>query len=248
MAIMVMGRAAAATESRRGVSVDWIGFILLATFMIALVFALHALPDARAAPTPLIGFAALAAGALVALVIVEARIAEPLVDRKLFAQRDFVMGLAIGSLAMFSIMSLLLYFNLYAQSPEGLGLTALEADAALLPLSVSLLALALFASGVVAGRIGRRRDRRDGLIVIAASLSARRCERRRPSRWASGCLRWARVWPCLRLGAALGALGAVAGAEGTGGGSCQCVHLSWRLVRVEAGPWFASGGCVAFWR
>ena len=48
------------------------------------------------------------------------------------------------SLSMFSIMSLLLYFNLYAQSREGLGLTALEAGAALLPLSVSLLALALF--------------------------------------------------------------------------------------------------------
>ena len=171
MAIMVMGRAAAATESRRGVSVDWIGFILLATFMIALVFALHALPDARAAPTPLIGFAALAAGALVALVIVEARIAEPLVDRKLFAQRDFVMGLAIGSLAMFSIMSLLLYFNLYAQSPEGLGLTALEAGAALLPLSVSLLALALFASGVVArAGLGVAVTGGMALIVIACII------------------------------------------------------------------------------
>jgi hypothetical protein len=46
---------------------------------------------------------------------------------------------AIGSLSMFSIMGLLLYFNLYAQSPEGLGLTALEAGASLLPLSAALL-------------------------------------------------------------------------------------------------------------
>ena len=58
-------------------------------------------------------------------------------------RRGFVMGVAIGSLSMFSIMSLLLYFNLYAQSREGLGLTALEAGASLLPLSAALLALAL---------------------------------------------------------------------------------------------------------
>jgi hypothetical protein len=56
---------------------------------------------------------------------------------------------------MFSIMSLLLYFNLYAQSREGLSLTALEAGASLLPLSVALLALALSASAVTA-RVGLR--------------------------------------------------------------------------------------------
>ena len=151
MAVLFLARAATTEASpRRGASIDWIGFILLATFMIALVFGLHALPDARGAPIPVIGLTALAAAALVALLIVEKRVAEPLVDRKLLSQRDFVMGLAIGSLAMFSIMSLLLYFNLYAQSPEGLGLTALEAGASLLPLSVSLLALALLASRVVA--------------------------------------------------------------------------------------------------
>ena len=58
-----------------------------------------------------------------------------MVDLGFFARRGFVMGVVIGSLAMFSIMSLLLYFNLYAQSRDGLGLTALEAGAALLPLS-----------------------------------------------------------------------------------------------------------------
>ena len=59
----------------------------------------------------------------------ESRVDAPLVDLSFFARRGFVMGVAIGSLAMFCIMSLLLYFNLYAQSREGLGLTALEAGA-----------------------------------------------------------------------------------------------------------------------
>ena len=142
-------------NSKRGRAVDWIGFILLATFMVALVFGVHALPEARAAPLPVFGPSALAAVALVLLLSVEARVEEPLVDLNFFSRREFVMGLAMGSLSMFSIMSLLLYFNLYAQSPGGLGLTALEAGASLLPLSVALLTLALLASTVVA-RVGLR--------------------------------------------------------------------------------------------
>jgi len=102
----------------------------------------------------------------VAFVFVERRVKAPLVDLTFFARRSFVMGVAIGSLSMFSILSLLLYFNLYAQSREGLGLTALEAGAALLPLSAALLALALSASAVAA-RLGLRNAMRGGMALIA---------------------------------------------------------------------------------
>jgi hypothetical protein len=63
------------------------------------------------------------------------------------------------------VMSLLLYFNLYAQSRNGLGLTALEAGASLLPLSATLLALALLAS-VVAARVGLRNAMTGGMALI----------------------------------------------------------------------------------
>jgi predicted MFS family arabinose efflux permease len=102
---------------------------------------------------------------------VESRAKAPLVDLTFFARRSFVMGVAIGSLAMFSILSLLLYFNLYAQSREGLGLTALEAGAALLPLSAALLALALSASAVAA-RLGLRSAMRGGMALLIAIASA----------------------------------------------------------------------------
>jgi MFS family permease len=167
MLAAMAGMASAATypDGKRGRAVDWIGFILLATFMVALVFGLHALPDARAAPLPVVGPLALAAAALVLLFSVEARVEEPLVELNFFLRRDFVMGLAIGSLSMFSIMSLLLYFNLYAQSPGGLGLSALEAGASLLPLSAALLTLALLASAVVT-RVGLRSAMSGGMALI----------------------------------------------------------------------------------
>ena len=151
------------TQSRRP---DLIGFVLLATFMVSLVFALHALPHARTAPLSVVGPFVLAAAAFFLLVRVESRAEAPLVDLSFFARRGFVMGLVIGSLSMFSIMSLLLYFNLYAQSREGLGLTALEAGALLLPLSAAQLALALSAS-TVAARVGLGNAMTGGMALIA---------------------------------------------------------------------------------
>jgi predicted MFS family arabinose efflux permease len=150
-------------QSRRA---DWTGFVLLATFMVSLVFGLHELPHAWAAPFTVVGPFALAATALFLLLRVEARAEAPLVDLSFFARPAFVMGLAIGSLSMFSIVTLLLYFNLYAQSGEGLDLTALQAGTSLLPLSVALLALALSASAVAA-RVGLRNAMTGGMALIA---------------------------------------------------------------------------------
>ena len=163
----------ARAEGAQGRRADWIGFVLLATFMVSLVYGLQAVPKARAAPLAVIGPLVLAAAAFVLLLTVESRAEAPLLDLSFFRRRGFVLGVAIGSLSMFSIMSLLLYFNLDAQSRDGLGLTALEAGALLLPLSVALLALALSASAVAA-RVGLRNAMTAGmaLIVIASAVIA----------------------------------------------------------------------------
>jgi MFS family permease len=160
------GPAAARADGPQHRRADWIGFVLLATFMVSLVFGLHAVPHAGTAPLSAIGPLVLAAIALVLLLTVESRVAAPLVDLSFFARRGFVMGLSIGSLSMFSIISLLLYFNLYAQSPGGLGFTALAAGAWLLPLSAALLALALSAPAVAA-RIGLRNAMTGGMALVA---------------------------------------------------------------------------------
>jgi MFS family permease len=139
------GCATVSTHSNQRRPIDWVGFVLLATFMVSLVFGLQAVARASIAPLYTIGLFGLAAAAFVLLLIRERRVEFPLVDLSFFARRGFVVGLAIGSVSMFSIMSLLLYFNLYAQSGDGLGLTALQAGAVLLPLSATLLALALSA-------------------------------------------------------------------------------------------------------
>ena len=171
------GSATVRSDAKRSQRLDWVGFILLATVMVAVVFGLHELPYARVALLPTVGVFVLAAIALLLLLYMEAGAEAPLIDLRFFRQREFVIGVAIGSLSMFSIMSLLLYFNLYAQSRNGLGLTALEAGSLLLPLSVTLLSLALLAS-VVAARVGVRNAITGGMalitiasIVIGASVA-----------------------------------------------------------------------------
>ncbi len=152
-------------------STDWLGFILLAAGMVSTVLALQALPQAASAPLSLMTPLALAVGTLALLFRVESRVAAPLVDLSFFVRRSFILGVSLGSLSMFGIMSLLLYFNLYAQSAAGLGLTALESGAALLPLSVTLLVLALSVSAVTA-YIGLRSVMVGcmGLIVLASAF------------------------------------------------------------------------------
>ena len=174
MLIAIAGMASRLRPTRvdgvQGRRADWIGFILLAIFMVSLIFSLHAVPQARTAPLGVIGPFALAAAAFVLLLSVERRAEAPLVDLSFFARRGFVMGVAIGSLSMFSIMGLLFYFNLYAQSPEGLGLTPLEAGLSLLPLGAALLVLALSASAVAA-RVGLRNAMMGGMALIAIACA-----------------------------------------------------------------------------
>ncbi|MEZ5891054.1 MAG: MFS transporter [Xanthobacteraceae bacterium] len=161
------GRAAmapAAATQRR--PFDWLGFLLTGTFMVSLVLGLQAVPQAGAAPLSAIGPFAVAIAALVLLLVVESRTKAPLVDLSFFKRRGFVTGVAIGSLSLFSIMGLLLYFNLYAQRKNGLDVSAIHAGLLLVPLSAALLALALSATAI-ATRVGLRSAMTGGMALLA---------------------------------------------------------------------------------
>jgi MFS family permease len=145
---------------------DWLGFFLTAAFMVSLVLGLQAVPRAGTAPLSAIVPFAVAMAALILLLVVESRIKSPLVDLSFFKRRGFVMGVAIGSLSLFSIMGLLLYFNLYAQRKTGLDVNAIQSGLLLVPLSVALLALALSATAI-ATRVGLRSAMTGGMALLA---------------------------------------------------------------------------------
>ena len=146
---LVSESAAPASRAPRRGGFDGAGFVLLAIFMAALISALNALPAAARAPLDLVGFAALAVAAFVGLLAVERRVRDPLIDLSLFAGAAFVRAIAVGSIAMSCILALLLFYNLDAQSPTGLGLTPVGAGLSLLPLSGGLLIFAFSAPWLI---------------------------------------------------------------------------------------------------
>jgi MFS family permease len=147
---------------------DWAGFVLLAIFMGALISALQALPAAMRTPLSFFGLAALAAVALVALLVTERRIKDPLIDLKQYTGAAFVRAVGAGSIAMSSILALLLFYNLDAQSPAGLGLSPVGAGLSLLPLSGGLLIVA-FSAPVLVGRFGPRGALSGAMLLIAVA-------------------------------------------------------------------------------
>jgi MFS family permease len=151
------------TGGRRTRSMDWVGLVVLAVFMITLVSGLHALPKVRSMPLAALVGLAVAALAFAALIWVEKRQHQPLVDLGAFSHRNFAVASGLVFLLMFDIMTLLLYFNLFAQSPHGLGMSAVEAGLALVPLSIALFGFAR-AAPWLAGAIGLR------TLLIGSSL------------------------------------------------------------------------------
>ena len=154
------------TADRQTNPVDWLGLGLLAFFMVMLVHGLHALATARSAPLAAIVPLVLAAMAFAALLWAETRHHRPLLDFGLFSNPNFALACLLSFLLMFDIMTLLLYYNLFAQAPNGLGMTAVAAGFSLLPLSVALFGFARAAPRLGAA-VGLRRMMVGGSLLLA---------------------------------------------------------------------------------
>jgi MFS family permease len=154
------------TSDRQMSRVDWLGLGLLAVFMVAFISGLHALPAARSEPAAAIVPLVLAAIAFAALLRAETRHHRPLLDFGLFRSQNFMLACMLAFLLMFDIMAFLLYYNLFAQAPDGLGKTPVEAGLSLMPLSVALFGFARAAPGLAAAT-GMRRMMVGGSLLLA---------------------------------------------------------------------------------
>jgi predicted MFS family arabinose efflux permease len=130
------------SDKRNPGPIDWRGLGLFVCFATMLVYGLHALPAVRSAPAAALGPLALAVIAGAALPWVERRNVRPMLDFGLFANRQFLLACLLGFFLMFDIMTLLLYYNLFAQSTDGLGLSAVGAGLSLVPLSIAFFVFA----------------------------------------------------------------------------------------------------------
>jgi MFS family permease len=165
-----------AIRERRTKSTDWVGLGVLAIFMVSLISGLQALARFGSAPQVAIVALALAIFAFAILIWIERRRRQPLVDFGLFSNRNFAVASGLGFLLMFDIMTLLLYYNLFAQAPDGLDMSAVAAGLSLMPLSAALFGFARLAPRL-ATAIGLRRMLIGGSLLLAVGCAIA---------WASG--------------------------------------------------------------
>jgi len=145
---------------------DWAGLGFLACFMVPLIIGLQALAHARTTEEVTISAFALAILAFSGLLWSEMRRVQPLVDFSLFSNRNFTIASGLAFLLMFDIMTLLFYYNLYAQSPNGLGLSPVAAGGSLMPLAIALFSFSR-AAPWLGNYLGTRTMLTSGSLVVA---------------------------------------------------------------------------------
>ncbi|WP_299950560.1 MFS transporter [uncultured Ruegeria sp.] len=83
--------------------------------------------------------------AVVALVITSRRSADPLVELRYFRHPRYFMAAAGMFITGFALFSFFVYFNVFVQSPDAFGLSAVGAGIAILPLSGSMFVVSVIA-------------------------------------------------------------------------------------------------------
>jgi EmrB/QacA subfamily drug resistance transporter len=148
-------------------SVDYAGVGTLSTGLAALVLALVEGNAWGWGSAPIIGLLAFAIVSLTVFAIVEARIANPMVDFKFFRSRSFAGANVVAFIVSFAMLATFFFFALYLQNVRGY--TPLQAGVRFLPMTVVI----IFA-GPIAGRlsdkIGPRPLMTIGLLLNAVSL------------------------------------------------------------------------------
>ncbi len=160
----------AGPDLRQRKQVDWPGLVLLTFFMVMLISGLHALPAAGSTPRAVFIPLILAAASFAALCWVETHKKQPLLDFGFFSNPNFAVASLLGFLLMFDIMTLLLYYNLFAQAQTGLGWTAVGAGLSLIPLSVALFGFARAAPWFGAA-VGLQSTIGGGSLLLAAGCA-----------------------------------------------------------------------------
>jgi EmrB/QacA subfamily drug resistance transporter len=148
---------------------DWIGTVLLVAGLSALVFGLMQ-SSAWGWSDPAVSLSVAGGALAVALfILVELRVAAPLIELALFRSGNFTGDAVVLFIVQFALMGISVYGSIYSQ--DVLGFSPIEAGLALLPMTIPLLILAPRV-GKLYDRVGPRWLVAGGCIAAAAGFAA----------------------------------------------------------------------------
>lgn len=154
---------------RKAIPVDYVGTGLLIVALAPFVYALSNAHIAGWTSAETLSLFAIAAAGTVAFVIRELYAVEPLVYFRFFRYPAYLastLGIFADGVALIAVV---LFFNLFAQAPGGLGLTAFVAGAALLPYSATSFVLSVFLPSLLA-KGGMKWPITIGMLLMACGL------------------------------------------------------------------------------
>lgn len=148
---------------------DVTGLVLSGLGLGSLMYGLSEGPSSGWASAPVL--VALLAGLalLVALVVVELRVASPLVDLRLLGNRMFACATGLYGLASVAYLGALFLAALYFQ--DALGLSAIQSGLTVFPSALGVMAGGQIVARLLYWRFGPRRIAATGLAVVALALA-----------------------------------------------------------------------------
>jgi EmrB/QacA subfamily drug resistance transporter len=156
-----------ADAPERGARMDWPGALTLVPGLVMIVFGLMQSGQWGWSSSATIALLAVGAALIAAFVLIEPRRRSPLVQLKLFRNRNFSADNTVLGLVQFALTGLTVFGAIYVQ--ELLGFGPIAAGLSLLPVMVPLLLLAPVA-GRLYDRIGPRGLVAAGAVLLCAGL------------------------------------------------------------------------------
>jgi EmrB/QacA subfamily drug resistance transporter len=154
------------TEARR---LDLPGLGLSTVALFTLTWALIEGHDRGWTSAAILGAFALAAAAAFAFVLVERRVAQPMVDISLFRSREFSGGIVAVMLWAFGLFGIYFFTSIYLQGV--LGFSPTKAGAAFVPMAL-LMAGSAIVSDRVAARFGAYRSTGFGMLAMGLGIGS----------------------------------------------------------------------------
>lgn len=161
---------AESSDPARSRSIDFAGTALIALVLAPIIFALSKGPAWGWLSAKTVGCFAISIAAAIAFVVVEKRLAAPLLDLNLLRNRILVgatIAILIGSGTLNAIMYVV---SLYFQNPAALGMSALEAGLATLPVAAAAVILAPMITPIV-GKVGPRTTIVAGFAIMTVAFA-----------------------------------------------------------------------------
>jgi EmrB/QacA subfamily drug resistance transporter len=170
VAIAVVAGIRLLPESRDPVArrLDWTGAALSGAGLVALVWAIIEAPSKGWTSAPVLVAGGIAAVALVAFVLWQRRVAEPLLDVRLFANPRFTAASSTVMVLFFALFGFLFLSTQYLQFV--LGYSPSAAGVRVLPYAGAMIVCAPLSSRLVAS-LGTKRVATAGMLLFAAGLA-----------------------------------------------------------------------------